>query len=272
MPELPEVETVRCGLAPSLEGSIIKKIYIHHPKLRYPIPQLNHLVGQKIQKIQRRSKYLIFEFASGNLLAHLGMSGIFRLYDLPAPEKLKHDHIEFYFDTFVLRYHDPRRFGAILWSNKPFDQHQLIQSLGPEPLSTNFNSNYLQSTLKTTKKAIKLAIMDSHIVCGVGNIYASEALFDASIHPLTPANKLTLIQCQSLVNSIKYILSSAIKQGGTTLKDFKNSNGKPGYFAQQLAVYAQDKKPCTNCQTPIAKIILGQRSTFYCTECQKLPN
>ncbi|MCF6776080.1 bifunctional DNA-formamidopyrimidine glycosylase/DNA-(apurinic or apyrimidinic site) lyase [Thiotrichales bacterium 19X7-9] len=270
MPELPEVETVRNGLAPSLEHNTIKAIDIHFHTLRYPIPELKHLVGQSVEKIYRRSKYLIFKFHHGNLLAHLGMSGIFRLYDLPAPQKLKHDHLEFYFDNFVLRYHDPRRFGAILWSEQPIEQHQLIKSLGPEPLSNTFNVQYLQLKLQKMKKAIKLAIMDSQIVCGVGNIYASEALFKANIHPQLPANQLTLEQCKRLVDSIKQILTSAIKQGGTTLKDFKNSNGKPGYFAQQLSVYAQDKKPCPNCKSIIEKITLGQRSTFYCSNCQQL--
>ncbi|MCF6767193.1 bifunctional DNA-formamidopyrimidine glycosylase/DNA-(apurinic or apyrimidinic site) lyase [Thiotrichales bacterium 19S11-10] len=268
MPELPEVETVKRGLCPYLEKNTIKSVNLYHHTLRYPIPNLDHLSNQKIISIKRRSKYLVFEFSHGNLIAHLGMSGIFRLYESPFPERIKHDHLEFYFDNYLLRYHDPRRFGAILWTDTPLDEYPLLQSLGPEPLSDNFNVNYLANRLKHIKKAIKLAIMDSKIVCGVGNIYASEALFKAKIHPKTPANQLNSTQYKTLVNEIKSILTLAIEQGGTTLKDFKNSNGKPGYFTQKLNVYAKDKNPCIRCKTPIEKITLGQRSTFFCPKCQ----
>lgn len=275
MPELPEVETLCRGLKPHLEKKQIKRSFSYKEKLRYPIPNLDHLENTIINSINRRGKYLIFNFDHGNLLVHLGMSGVLRLFDLndQTQTKQKHDHIEFYFDDFILRYNDPRRFGLFLWQNNTIniESHPLLASLGPEPLGDQFTSNYLYQICQKKKRAIKLTIMDSKCVTGVGNIYASEALFKAKIHPQTNANQLNETQCTILVEKIKETLSDAISQGGTTLKDFKNQDGKPGYFAQKLLVYGKENEPCLMCKNKIEKITLGQRSTFFCSNCQKIP-
>lgn len=270
MPELPEVETVRKGITPAILNHRITGIIIRQPKLRYPIPsQLKQILpGLTITKISRRSKYLLLETELGCLIIHLGMSG--RIHVLKdAPPAAKHDHVDILFDNNIcLRYHDPRRFGMILWTHEPAEQHTLLTRLGPEPLTRKFNCDYLYDQSRQRSIPIKQFIMDSKVVVGVGNIYASEALFAAGIHPQRAANKVSPTRYALLVDHIKAVLKKAIKAGGTTLKDFSNSTGQPGYFQQKLSVYGRQNEPCKKCKTPIKKMLIGQRSTFYCPACQ----
>ncbi len=274
MPELPEVETTRRGLLPLL-GNVVKSVTIRHPRLRWPIPQ--HLVEtlpkQTLKSLTRRAKYILCEFAGdetkGVLLLHLGMSGRIQLLDCNYPAE-KHDHFDIEFsDGQVLRLRDPRRFGAVLWLDNTDNNHPLLNSLGPEPLESGFNAKYLQKALANKTLAIKNAIMDGHVVVGVGNIYASESLFRSRIHPETPANKLSLKNCERLVTEIKSTLQDALTAGGSSLRDFFGTDGKPGYFQQEYFVYARTDAPCKVCAKPIKTMRLGQRSTFYCEHCQK---
>jgi formamidopyrimidine-DNA glycosylase len=270
MPELPEVETVRAGLAPVTIGQIITNIIIRQEKLRYPIPenlpQLLH--KQHIKNIERRSKYLLVTTSHGTLIIHLGMSGCLCLVDSDTTIA-KHDHVDFIFKNGTcLRYNDPRRFGLILWTDQDPHQHKLLSKLGPEPLTAAFSSKYLFTQTQKRKIGIKQLIMDSHAVVGVGNIYANEALFKAGIHPLTICHQLELTQIQTLTKEIKKILRRAIKQGGTTLKDFKNSEGKPGYFQQTLLVYGRKNQPCKTCSAPLEEIRISGRSSVFCPHCQ----
>lgn len=274
MPELPEVETVMCGLRPHLEGAIIQDVVVRHPQLRWPIPPTlkSDLYQQQISKLSRRGKYLLITVKAGTLIIHLGMSGSLCIVtNLITPRR--HDHVDIVLsDHKILRYHDPRRFGAVLWTKGEPDQHALLSLLGVEPLGANFTPHYLKQRAVTRRIAVKSFIMDSHIVVGIGNIYAAEALFLAKIHPATPAGLLTLQQCEQLVISIQQVLQSAISQGGTTLKDFVNSEGKPGYFAQKLNVYGRSGLPCLRCQTALKCFKLGQRSTVFCECCQSTTN
>ncbi|PHS72423.1 MAG: DNA-formamidopyrimidine glycosylase [Cycloclasticus sp.] len=271
MPELPEVETTRRGIAPHVEGKKVIKVIVRQPKLRWPIsPEISTLLpGLTIKRVKRRAKYLLIETEKGTLIIHLGMSGSLRVINANIlPEK--HEHIDIIFnDNKCLRYKDPRRFGCLLWTSTPIQQHKLIQHLGPEPLSDAFDLANFYPKAKSKKVAIKRLIMDGHIVVGVGNIYASEALFLSGIHPKRTANNISKTRLSNLVIAIKDILAQAIEQGGTTLKDFVNSEGKPGYFQQTLNVYGRAKQPCTHCKTPIKQIVIGQRSTFYCPQCQR---
>lgn len=275
MPELPEVETTRVGLLPLLNQSVAQ-VTIRNGSLRWPIPSdlPDILVGQTLQKLTRRAKYILAHFDHGILLLHLGMSGrICLLAEYEAPQK--HDHFDIRFTNGqVLRLRDPRRFGAVLWVAGEVNQHPLLNKLGPEPLEDALNADYLHQQLAKKRIAIKLAIMDGHIVVGVGNIYASESLFRARINPETPANQLTLKQCKDLVHEIKATLSDALKAGGSSLRDFFGADGNPGYFQQQYFVYgrASDKvsEACRVCGKPIKMIRQGQRSTFFCPCCQPL--
>lgn len=270
MPELPEVETTRRGLLP-LVGNRVKSVAIRHATLRWPIPQhLTHsLPGQQLHSLTRRAKYILCEFDSGVLLLHLGMSGRICLLDCNYPAE-KHDHFDIEFnDGQVLRLHDPRRFGAVLWIDNKRNDHVLLNSLGPEPLEDSFNAKYLHQALRNKSLAIKNAIMDGHVVVGVGNIYASESLFRARIHPETPAKQLSLNKCERLVTEIKSTLHDALKAGGSSLRDFFGADGNPGYFQQEYFVYARTDEPCKVCNSAIKCIRLGQRSTFYCGQCQK---
>jgi len=270
MPELPEVETTCRGIAPHIENNTITKIIVRNRNLRWPIPiGLNSkLKNKKIFSVTRRAKYLLIEAEAGTLIIHLGMSGSLRI--LPTAEVVeKHDHFEIQFkDGICLRLRDPRRFGSVLFVKADPLNHKLLINLGPEPLSDEFNAALLFEKSRKRKTTIKQFIMDAKIVVGVGNIYASEALFLSKIHPKRLAGKLTKEQSKSLSKAIKNILKQAIKQGGTTLKDFTSSDGKPGYFSQKLKVYNRAGEPCLNCDKPIKQITLGQRSTFYCTHCQ----
>lgn len=269
MPELPEVETTRRGLLP-LVGKSIKSITIRHATLRWPIPQhlVETLVNQTLLGLTRRAKYILCEFDTGVLLLHLGMSGRICLLDCNYPPE-KHDHFDLEFvDGQVLRLRDPRRFGAVLWVDNKVGNHALLNSLGPEPLDDGFNAKYLHQALSNKTLAIKNAIMDGHVVVGVGNIYASESLFRARIHPETPAKQVSLAQCKRLVTEIKSTLHDALAAGGSSLRDFFGTDGNPGYFQQTYFVYGRTGEPCRVCSKPIKCIRLGQRSTFYCPKCQ----
>ncbi|MDO9206142.1 bifunctional DNA-formamidopyrimidine glycosylase/DNA-(apurinic or apyrimidinic site) lyase [Methylotenera sp.] len=274
MPELPEVETTRRGLLP-LVGKIVKSVTIRHPTLRWPIPQHlpQTLPNQTLSGLTRRAKYILCEFgdesSGGVLLLHLGMSGRIQLLDCNYPPE-KHDHFDIEFlDGQVLRLRDPRRFGAVLWVDNKDNSHALLNSLGPEPLEASFNAKYLHKALSNKTLAIKNAIMDGHVVVGVGNIYASESLFRARIHPETPANKLSLKQYEKLVTEIKSTLQDALSAGGSSLRDFFGTDGNPGYFQQEYFVYGRTGEPCKVCAKSIKCIRLGQRSTFYCEHCQQ---
>ena len=274
MPELPEVETTLRGVEPYLKGTKITQVAIRNYSLRWPIEKnlTDILKGQTIRQLYRRAKYLLLECDSGTLIIHLGMSGRLRILALRDNIKAeKHDHFDMEVDTgYLLRYTDPRRFGAILWTSKLVSEHLLFATLGPEPLSEVFTADYLQQQSATRRCCIKTLIMNSKIVVGVGNIYANEALFMAKIHPKTSSNQLTIADCDKLVAAIKFILKQAIKAGGTTLKDFRKSDGKPGYFAQQLNVYGQEGEACPNCSGKIEHYKEAQRATFFCPKCQIL--
>lgn len=272
MPELPEVETTRKGVAPYLKSASINDVIVRQSSLRWPIPDdiADILKQQTIHRINRRAKYILVECDSGTLIIHLGMSGSLRVLkewqDHPVG---KHDHVDILLSNgHCLRYTDPRRFGAILWTDQPIDQHKLIAHLGPEPLEESFDAQYLKQQAKTKRCSVKSLIMNGHIVVGVGNIYANESLFLAGIHPKTSAFKLTIKQCQTLTEKIKQVLEKAIQAGGTTLKDFTDSEGKPGYFAQELNVYGRKDESCPLCGDKIKHYKETQRATYYCPSCQ----
>ncbi|MCW9013854.1 MAG: bifunctional DNA-formamidopyrimidine glycosylase/DNA-(apurinic or apyrimidinic site) lyase [Gammaproteobacteria bacterium] len=270
MPELPEVETSRRGIEPYILNQQVIDVVVRQKKLRWPIPARlkSELIKQKILAVGRRGKYLLLETGIGTVLIHLGMSGSLRIVDKgTAPEK--HDHIDIAFNNNkVLRLRDPRRFGSVLWTRKDPAQHKLLSQLGPEPLSDEFNADYLYQQSRSRKVAIKLFIMNSQVVVGVGNIYANEALFMAGINPKRQASRISYQRYQILVACIKEVLQLAIQQGGTSLQDFTQQDGKPGYFQQILKVYGKTNQPCLICHQPIRQLRQQQRSTFYCSQCQ----
>jgi len=269
MPELPEVEITRRGMLPLLNQTV-ENVVIRNASMRWPIPAHlpKTLTDQKLVSLKRRAKYILADFECGTLLLHLGMSGRISLLDRNYPPE-KHDHFDIEFkDGRVLRLRDPRRFGAVLWAGREPNKHALLAPLGPEPLEDIFNAKYLHEQLKTRNTAIKVTIMDSHLVVGVGNIYASESLFRARIHPNTPSKKLTLKQCEKLVSEIKLTLNAALDAGGSSLRDFFGVDGNIGYFQQEYFVYGRTDEPCKVCSKPIKCIRLGQRSTFFCPTCQ----
>lgn len=271
MPELPEVETTRLGISPHVTGQIITDVIIRNKKLRWPITATlkKDLLNQSFQTIDRRGKYLLCYTNHGCMIIHLGMSGSLCIVDKQNKPK-KHDHVDILFASRkILRFHDPRRFGSILWTRKDPLQHKLIKHLGPEPLSKDFNGGLLHQRSKKRTQAVKNFIMDSHNVVGVGNIYASESLFMAGINPKRKAGNVSLERYERLTEAIQIILKQSIKQGGTTLRDFVNGDGNPGYFQQQLNVYARTGLPCKYCESIIKEIKLGQRSSFYCPTCQR---
>lgn len=271
MPELPEVETTRLGLLP-LQGQTIANVIIRNASLRWPIP--NHLaqtlLGQQFRQIKRRAKYILIECDRGILLLHLGMSGRLSLLEQDEPAA-KHDHFDLHFTSGqVMRLRDPRRFGAVLWVERELlETHPLLQSLGPEPLDDVFNGAWLYTHTRNRNAPIKTVIMDSHLVVGVGNIYASESLFRAGINPKTPAGKLSKARCERLVVEIKATLRDALKAGGSSLRDFFGADGNPGYFQQAYFVYGRTGQPCKICGKPIKTLRQGQRSSFYCEQCQR---
>jgi len=270
MPELPEVETTRRGIEPHLLNHSLSGAVVRQSRLRWPVPRgLSQKISQQnILAVERRGKYILIRLEQGTIMLHLGMSGSLRMLSSDTPPQ-KHDHVDLQLDNGqCLRLRDPRRFGSLHWINEDPLQHKLLKDLGPEPLSTDFDSDYLFSKSRKRKLAIKLFIMDSKIVVGVGNIYASEALFRAGIRPTRAAGRVSRAEYLRLVQAIKDVLQAAIQSGGTTLQDFTNSEGKPGYFQQQLHVYGRADEPCHQCQTPIKHRVMGQRASYYCPQCQ----
>ena len=268
MPELPEVETTKTSLLPLIHQKVIS-VQVRESRLRWPIPDdIEKLKGQKLLKLTRRSKYILAEFEHDSMLWHLGMSGSFRLCDANT-ELRKHDHLIIQFEDIELRYHDPRRFGCILWLDSN-SQSKLIDTLGPEPLSEAFNAEYLAEKFKKKNVGAKVAIMDNHIVVGVGNIYATESLFNLGIHPAQPASSLTRDQIEKFVIEVKRILKQAIDLGGSTLRDYSNAMGENGYFQQTLLAYGRAGEMCVNCETTLENLKLGQRASVFCPQCQTL--
>lgn len=270
MPELPEVETTRRGLAPHLVGAGIIGWTVREPRLRWPVAdELAALRGRKIRGLSRRAKYLMLECEGGSALIHLGMSGSLRLCE-PADELRKHDHILMDLSTGrQLRYHDPRRFGVWLWAGERPLEHPLLRGLGPEPLERAFDAEYLHERCRRKKAAIKQTIMDARVVAGVGNIYACEALFLAGIDPRRASGAVSRFRLGCLVEAIRKVLRASLRQGGTTLRDYLRGNGEPGYFRQRLGVYGREGEPCRSCGCPVRRVTLSQRSTFFCPACQR---
>ena len=274
MPELPEVEVTRRGIAPSLTGKPLLAAIARVPALRYPLPaNLEQLLqGRRLLDVRRRGKYLLLDFSSGHLLIHLGMSGSLRLVPADQPPE-KHDHLDLVFDAgrraVALRLRDPRRFGAVLWLEGDPGRHPLLKVLGIEPLSEEFDASWLKAQLAGLKAAIKPVLMDSHRVVGIGNIYASESLFRAGIDPRRAAGRVSLQRLQRLVLAIKQTLAAAIEAGGSSLRDFIQSDGSSGYFQQQYFVYGRTGEACRVCGRPIRELRQGQRASFYCAGCQR---
>lgn len=271
MPELPEVETTLRGIKPHISQDPVVDVIVRHPRLRFPIPDdlKTILNGQKVLRLSRRGKYILFEFPTGTLILHLGMSGrLSVLSEIITPKK--HDHVDICFaNNRYLRFTDPRRFGALLWTSEDIKLHPLLKNIGPEPLTEDFAGCCLWERAQGKKIAVKSFIMDSKTVAGVGNIYASEALFLAGIKPQKPAQKISLGEYQALAKAIKKILTKAIQKGGTTLKDFTSPNGSSGYFRLDLQVYGRDGELCHHCQNKLKSIRINNRSTVYCPHCQR---
>jgi formamidopyrimidine-DNA glycosylase len=271
MPELPEVETTRRGIEPHVVGRTITGLNIYESRLRWPIPPILPITvaGQRVISASRRAKYILLEIETGILLLHLGMSGSLRILPQTTP-RLKHDHVDFVLDSGqLLRFNDPRRFGSLLYTTEAVDAHPLLSKLAPEPLSPQFNVEYLWRITRKRQVVIKQLLMNSHQVVGVGNIYASEALFRAKISPLKNSASLSRSEVVRLVRAIRTVLRAAIRTGGTTLRDYVGADGNPGYFRQKLFVYERDKQPCRLCGTKIQALTQNQRSTYYCAQCQK---
>ena len=270
MPELPEVETTRRGIENALVNKSVTALVIRDRRLRWPVPTgiEQRVAGQKIIAVGRRAKYLLIKLEKGYLIWHLGMSGSMRITDVQTQPN-KHDHIDLVLQNGkLLRFNDPRRFGSLLWTGENALAHPLLVSLGPEPLDDAFDGAYLYQRSRGRKVAVKNFIMDQKIVVGVGNIYASEALFLAGISPVRQACRISQKRYRVLAEHIKWVLREAIQQGGTTLNDFQQVDGKPGYFKQKLLVYGRNAAPCEVCKTPIVKRVIGQRSSYYCPACQ----
>jgi len=271
MPELPEVETTRRGILPWVEGETVARVAVRERRLRWPVPAglAERLEGQAIRTVNRRAKYLLFDTAAGTMLLHLGMSGSLRVLEGPVPPGA-HDHLDIDFaGGRRLRFNDPRRFGSVHWVRGDALSHPLLKDLGPEPLGPDFSGERLYAGSRGRRVSIKPYIMNGRVVVGVGNIYASEALYRAGIHPRRPAGRISLRRMNTLAGAIRDVLAEAIDQGGTTLRDFTWGDGRPGYFQQQLAVYGRAGDPCPGCGQPLRSEVLGQRATFYCAACQR---
>jgi formamidopyrimidine-DNA glycosylase len=270
MPELPEVETTRRGIRRALRGRRIAGFELRNHKLRWPVDRslAKTLPGQRVIDVHRRAKYLLIELEQGTLIAHLGMSGSLRVMPVDAPW-LKHDHYEIRLDDgHGLRFNDPRRFGSLHWVTGDPLEHPLLAGLGPEPLARDFDGAYLDGRARKRRVAIKQFLMDQRVVVGVGNIYASEALFRAGINPRRAAGRVSRERLDRLADGVRKVLGEAIRQGGTTLRDYVNADGTPGYFRQKLYVYERAGQPCRRCGTPIRKLVQGQRATYFCPACQ----
>jgi formamidopyrimidine-DNA glycosylase len=271
VPELPEVETTRRGIEPYALGHTIAGLIVREPRLRWPVPPElpDKLRGRLIQKVARRGKYLLLTTAEGALILHLGMSGSLRVAEPSGPLK-KHDHFDLVLDSgLCLRFHDPRRFGCLLWTEDDPLVHPLLASLGPEPLEADFTGRYLHGKAAGRSVAVKSFLMDSRVVVGVGNIYANEALFRAGIAPTRPAGRVSLERYETLAEAVRTVLAASIEQGGTTLRDFVNEAGNPGYFQQTLQVYGRAGEPCRHCSTEVRVSRIGQRATYWCPKCQR---
>ena len=270
MPELPEVETTRRGIAPYLVGQRVERLVVRQPRLRWPIPAAlrKNLPGQSITAVERRAKYLLAHTEAGTALLHLGMSGSLRILPSDAPAG-PHDHVDWHLDSGkLLRFTDPRRFGSQLWQ-APGRVHPLLAGLGPEPLGAEFDGGYLWRRSRGRSAPVKSFVMDQKIVVGVGNIYAAEALFAAGIHPTRAAGSVSLARYERFAAEVRRILHYAITRGGTTLRDFLNVDGEPGYFEQELFVYGRAGEPCKVCGNAVRSLRSGQRSTFFCRHCQR---
>jgi len=271
MPELPEVETTRRGIAPLVEGRRVAGVTVYDPRLRWPVPATlpDTLAGRLVSRLDRRSKYLLFRLGEDTLLVHLGMTGSLRAFTQPPPRR-PHDHVDIVLDSgTTLRYHDPRRFGAVLWVPGPAESHPLLAALGPEPFDPAFDAEYLWRSTRRRSAAIKLALMDNHLVVGVGNIYANESLFRAGIRPTTAARRLSRARLGRLVAEVRTTLAAAIAKGGSTLRDYVDSRGEPGYFQLDYFVYGREGAPCKVCGSRIRSIRLGGRATTFCPRCQR---
>jgi len=271
MPELPEVETTRRGLAPLLVGKRIKTAIVRHHGLRQPVPRnlSKLLAGATIHNLSRRGKYLLFDCGKGTLILHLGLSGRLWVVGAATPAE-KHDHFDLVLENgTVVRLRDPRRFGLVLWHKGDPLSHPLLAAIGPEPFAPEFDGGKLYRATRNRSAAIKLVVMDSHVVAGVGNIYANEALFRAGINPKLSARRLSLARCAVLVAKIRETLTEAIDAGGSSLRDYVGSDGLAGNFQSKFLVYGRAGQPCQRCGTPIREMRQGQRSTFYCPRCQK---
>jgi len=271
MPELPEVETTRRGIRAALRGRTVTALVLRERRLRWAVDERLGAVlpGRRVVDVRRRAKYLLIELEHGTLIAHLGMSGSLRVLPASAP-LLVHDHYDLLLDSGrCLRFNDPRRFGCLLWTEGDPAEHPLLAGLGPEPLEGSFDADYLASKARGRRVAIKQFLMDQRVVVGVGNIYASEALFRAGINPRRAAGRVSRDRLARLVEAVRAVLAEAIRQGGTTLRDYVNAEGTPGYFRQELFVYERAGEPCRNCGAPIRQVVQGQRSTYYCPACQR---
>jgi formamidopyrimidine-DNA glycosylase len=270
MPELPEVEVTRRGIEPHLAGRIITGATIRNAGLRWPVPRGlgKTLAGLKVESVKRRAKYLLLDCGRGHLILHLGMSGSLRITDHREPAAY-HDHFDLVLGNTVLRLTDPRRFGAVLWQRGAVLEHKLLRDLGPEPLESGFSGDALFAATRNRSAAIKSVVMDSHVVVGVGNIYASESLFLAGINPKTQARRLSRERCDKLAGAVRTVLTRAIRAGGSSLRNYVQSDGSFGCFQIDCSVYDRAGKPCRVCRTPIRQIVQGQRSTYYCTKCQR---
>jgi formamidopyrimidine-DNA glycosylase len=268
MPELPEVETTRRGIAPHIVDRVLTACVVREPRLRWPVPALDPAVGQRLVAVDRRGKYLLLRFQRGTLILHLGMSGSLRILYEDRPPR-PHDHVELQFGDRHLRLHDPRRFGAVLWTDDDPVLHPRLRDLGPEPLSDRFDATYLHERARGRRTAIKSLVMDGRVVVGVGNIYASEALFMAGIHPCRASGRIAPARLERLVVAIKQVLGYAIARGGTTLRDFLNESGEPGYFAQELLVYGRAGEECRQCGATLRSRLVAQRASVYCPHCQR---
>lgn len=269
MPELPEVEVTRRGIAPYLVGRVIAAVTVREPRLRWRIPKaVRAIAGQEVRAVKRRGKYLLLDCGGGHLILHLGMSGSLRLVAAGTPPG-KHDHLDLAVGDRLLRLRDPRRFGAVLWTAAPPEAHRLIRHLGVEPLSRSLDAKRLHALTRAHRTSIKQFLMDGRRIVGVGNIYASESLFLAAIHPRTRASRLSRQRCARLVRAIKQTLRAAINAGGSSLRDYVGSNGEPGYFQTRIWVYDRAGQPCRRCGARIRRIVQGQRATYYCPRCQR---